>query len=184
MSTKAPNAEQWTFPWLALMRASALHVGAAATAAALRRELIDSGRLPSAAFDEAYAVGRVTPGTNLLAMYTLLGERLAGWFGALAALAIGVLVPSVVVVAIGALYVYYAAHPLAHDVMRGARAGALAVLVWAIIRLLQPQLEQHRRRGIALAIAALGLALTTPIPQFVILLIAAALGAAVLRAEP
>ena len=65
------------FPLLEFIRASSLHVGAAAAAAALRRDLVDTGRLPSASFDEAYAVARLTPGTNLLAMYTLLGEKLS-----------------------------------------------------------------------------------------------------------
>ena len=55
-------------------------------------------RLPGIAFDEAYAVARVTPGTNLLAMYTLLGERFAGWPGALLALSVGALVPAIMAV--------------------------------------------------------------------------------------
>ena len=38
------------------------------------RDSVDMGQLPASAFDEAYAVARVTPGTNLLAMYALLGN--------------------------------------------------------------------------------------------------------------
>ena len=71
------GAQHRSFPLGAFVRASSLHVGAAAAAAALRRDLVDTGRLSASAFDEAYAVARVTPGTNLLAMYTLLGERFA-----------------------------------------------------------------------------------------------------------
>jgi chromate transport protein ChrA len=89
------------------VRASSLHVGAAAAAASLRRDLVDGGRLPGQAFDEAYAVARVTPGTSLLAMYVLLGERLAGWQGALVALGVGALVPAAVAVILGAAYVEY-----------------------------------------------------------------------------
>ena len=74
MSVAAPSPERRPFPLDAFVRASSLHVGAAAAAAALRRDLVDKGRLPASAFDEAYAVARVTPGTNLLAMYALLGE--------------------------------------------------------------------------------------------------------------
>jgi chromate transporter len=79
-----------------------LHVGAAAAAAALRRDLVDTGRVSSAPFDEAYAVARVTPGTNLLAMYTLLGKRFAGWRGALLALCVGAFVPAIIAVTLGA----------------------------------------------------------------------------------
>ncbi len=171
------------FPLLAFIRASSLHVGAAAAAAALRRDLVDSGRLPGTAFDAAYAVARVTPGTNLLAMYTLLGERFAGWPGALLALAVGALVPAIVAVTLGAAYVAYADHPLAREAMQGARAGALAVFAWAVVRLLRPQLQQHRGRGIALALATLAMTLVLPVPSFVVLLVAGGLGAAFLQVE-
>lgn len=184
MSVAARGQERASFPFGSFVRASSLHVGAAAAAAALRRDLVDNEKLPASAFDEAYAVARVTPGTNLLAMYTLLGERFAGWRGALTALAVGTLVPALIAVALGAAYVSYADHPLAQAAMQGARAGALAVFVWAIVRLARPQLEQHRRRGVALAVSTLVMTLLLPIPQFVILLVVGGLGAAFLRSEP
>ena len=184
MSVAVPDSERRPFPLKEFVRASSLHVGAAAIAAALRRDLVDNGRLPAPAFDEAYAVARVTPGTNLLAMSTLLGERFAGWRGALVALTVGAFIPAVIAVVLGAAYVGYARHPLAQEVMQGARAGALAVFVWAIVRLARPQLEQHRRRGAALAVATLVMTLVLPIPQFVILVVAGGLGAALLRTDP
>ena len=101
MSVAARSPEQPSFPLEAFVRASSLHVGAAAAAAALRRDLVDEGRLSASAFDEAYAVARVTPGTNLLAMYMLLGERFAGWRGALTALTVGTLVPTLIAGGIG-----------------------------------------------------------------------------------
>jgi chromate transport protein ChrA len=85
-------------------------------------------------------------------------------------------------VALGAAYVGYAANPLAQEVMQGARAGALAVFAWAIVRLARPQLEQHRGRGVVLAVATMAMTLL-PVPQFVILLVAGGLGAAFLRTE-
>ena len=183
MSVAARSQEHASFPLDAFVRASSLHVGAAAAAAALRRDLVDQGRLSASAFDEAYAVARLTPGTNLLAMYTLLGERFAGWRGALAALTVGALVPAIIAVGLGAAYVVYADYPIAQEAMQGARAGALAVFAWAIVRLARPQLQQHRRRGVALAVTTLVMTLLLPIPQFVILLIAGCLGAAFLRAD-
>lgn len=184
MSVAAHRRKSASFPFGSFVRASSLHVGAAAAAAALRRDLVDTEKLSASAFDEAYAVARVTPGTNLLAMYTLLGERFAGWSGALAALAVGTLVPALIAVALGAAYVSYSGHALAQEAMQGARAGALAVFVWAIMRLARPQLEQHRRRGVALAVGTLILTLLLPIPQFVVLLVAGGLGAAFLKTEP
>jgi chromate transporter len=184
MSVAARSPEGASFPVGAFVRASSLHVGAAAAAAALRRDLVDRGRLSASAFDEAYAVARLTPGTNLLAMYTLLGERFAGWRGAFTALTVGALVPALIAVTLSAVYVVYAADSVAQEVMQGARAGAIAVFAWAIVRLLRPQLQQHRGRGVAVVVITLVLTLLLPIPQFVILLIAGGLGAAFLRSEP
>ena len=184
MSVAAPSQEHASFPVGPFVRASSLHVGAAVAAAALRRDLVDKGRLAASAFDEAYAVARLTPGTNLLAMYALLGERFAGLRGAFIALPVGALVPALIAVVLGAVYVVYAGHSLAQEVMQGARAGAIAVFAWAIVRLLRPQLQQHRGRGIAVAAITLVLTLLLPIPQFVILLIVGGLGAAFLRNGP
>jgi chromate transporter len=184
MSVRTSSAQRPLFPLAEFIRASSLHVGAAAAAAALRRDLVDGGRLPAGAFDEAYAVARVTPGTNLLAMYVLLGERFAGWTGAMKALGVGALVPAVIAVLLGAAYVAYSEQPIAQEAMQGARAGALSVFAWAIVRLVRPQLQQHRRRGIAIVFATLLIALALPIPQFVILLIAGGLGAVFLKANP
>jgi chromate transporter len=183
MSVAAHNQEHASFPHGPFVRASSLHVGAAAAAASLRRELVDKGRLSASAFDEAFAVARVTPGTNLLAMYALLGERLAGWQGALFALTVGASLPALIAVALGAAYVGYAGQPLAEASMQGARAGALAVFAWAIVRLGRPQLQQHRSRGVVLALATLVMTLLVPIPQFVILLVAGGFGAAFMRTD-
>jgi chromate transporter len=165
------------------VRASSLHVGAAAASAALRRDLVDEGTLPSTTFDEAYAVARLTPGTNLLAMYTLLGERIAGFAGALAALAVGTFIPAVIAVFLAGVYVAYSGNPVVTQAMQGARAGALAVFVWAIIRLIRPQLKQYRRAGVLVAIATLIATIVLPIPQFVVLLLVGVTGAILLRSD-
>jgi len=183
MSVHTQTPRHRPFPLLEFIRASSLHVGAAAAAAALRKDLVETGRLPTGEFDEAYAVARVTPGTNLLAIYTLLGERFAGWPGALTALSVGALVPALIAVTLAVAYSTYSGHPVARDAMQGARAGALAVFSWAVVRLLRPQIEQHRGRGIALALVTLTLALLLPLPPFVILLIAGGLGAAFLSVK-
>src|SRR4029453_5046708 len=100
MSALAPPPDPRSFPLREFIRASSLYVGTAAVAAALRRDPVETGRLPGAGFEEAYAEARVTPGTNLLAMFTLLGERFAGWRGALTALGVGTLIPTIITVAL------------------------------------------------------------------------------------
>ena len=69
----------------AITKASTLHVGAAAGAAALRDELSRARLLSESEFNECFAVARLTPGTTLLALQTLVGYRIAGWRGAVMA---------------------------------------------------------------------------------------------------
>ena len=57
------------------------------------------------------------------------------------------------------------------------------MFAWAIVRLGRPQLQQHRRRGVALAVTTLVMTWLVPIPQFVILIVAGGLGAAFMRTD-
>ena len=135
------------------------------------------------AFNEAFAVARLTPGTNFLALYAALGYRLAAWRGTLITLASGTIVPSFIATFLAALYVRYAVDPLVAQGMRGARVGAVAVLLWAVIRLIRPPLEQRRAVGLMFASVVLALALFSRIPAFLILLAGGATGAVIFRRE-
>src|SRR5688572_11701868 len=114
----------------AFVRASSLHIGAAAAAASLRHDLVKDHGLEGRDIDAAYAVSRLTPGTNLLALYALLGHRLGGWSLAVQAVAVGALVPATVAVLIAVLYLEYPS-PLVSTFMAGARAGGVAVFLGA-----------------------------------------------------
>ena len=166
----------------AFLRASSLHIGAAAATASLRSELVEDHGLTAQDVDAAYAVSRVTPGTNLLALYALLGHRLGGWKLALQAIAIGSLVPASVAVFVAFFY-SRSASPLVADVMAGARAGGVAVFLGAAVRLLRPQLTSHPRIGSGFALAALLFTSLLPLNLFAVLLIAGAAGAALLRPQ-
>ena len=61
----------------------------------------------------------------------------------------------------------------------GRPGRCLAVFAWAIVRLVRPQLQQHRGRGVAVAVITLVMTLLLPIPQFVILLDRRGLGCCV-----
>jgi chromate transporter len=170
-------------PLAPFVRASTLHVGAAAATTSLRHDLVDEGTLDASTFDEAFAVARLTPGTNYLAMYTLLGLRLDGWRGAATTLTIGTVFPAIIGVLIAAVFVRVATHPLTVHGMRGARAGALAVFVWASARLLRPQILKHRARGAVVAAAILVLLVVWSIPPVIALLLGTGIGAGLLRSE-
>ena len=166
----------------AFIRASSLHIGAAAATASLREELVKDHGLTPREVDAAYAVSRVTPGTNLLALYTLLGHRLGGWRLALQAIAVGSLVPASVAVLVAFLY-SRSTSPIVADVMAGARAGGVAVFLGAAVRLLRPQLTSHPRIGPAFALTAVLGAWLLPLNLFAVLVIAGTAGAVWLRPQ-
>ncbi len=77
------------------VRASILHIGAAAATASVREELTRDHRVTTTEVDRAYAVSRVTPGTNLLALHAQLGHQLGGWQLAIQAVMVGAGLPIV-----------------------------------------------------------------------------------------
>ena len=158
-------------------------MGAAAAAASLQQELVDPEGLSDAEFNEAYAVARLTPGTNLLALYTLLGRRLGGGPGAALALTAGTVIPSLIAVAIAAVYVGRAKDPVVAHIMQGARAGALAVFLWAAVRLTRPVFRQQGARAAIVAVVTACVFVTGLVPQFWLLVLGGIAGAAVLRSE-
>jgi chromate transport protein ChrA len=162
------------------VRASSLHIGAAAATAALRHDLVRDHQVMPEEVDRAYAVSRVTPGTNLLALYAVLGHRLGGWPLAALAVMVGAVVPAVLAVLIAAAYTHWES-PVIGFVMRGARAGGVAVFIGAAVRLIRPQLVSHRMRGALLAAMIVLVAWLTPVGVFAVLMVAGAYGALVLR---
>ena len=162
------------------IRASTFHIGAAAAAVALRRELVDEHALTGADVDRAYAVSRVTPGTNLLAMYAVLGHRLGGWRLALQAVIAGAFVPAVIAVLLAMLYTHTDT-PLIAAIMRGARAGGVAVFIGAAVRLIRPQLAAHPTIATALTLVLLVVAAASSANTFAVLLLAGGFGALALR---
>jgi chromate transport protein ChrA len=160
--------------------ASSLHIGAAAATASLREELTKTERLTPQDVDAAYAISRVTPGTNLLALYAVLGHQLGGWRLALPAVAVGVLVPAAIVILAAFAYLQNRS-PVVAEVMAAARAGGVAVFFGAAVRLLRPQLAASPWRGLAFAVMAFGVGFATSSSLFILLLIAGAAGAAWLR---
>jgi chromate transport protein ChrA len=169
-----------TSPLAAFVRASCLHIGAAAAAASLRHDLVGRHNLTTHDIDAAYAVSRVTPGTNLLALYALLGHRLGGWRLALEVVAVGALLPASFAVLIAYAY-SHSTSPLLTALMAGARAGGVAVLLGAAVRLLKPQVVAHPRAGAAFVVLAFLVAWTFSVSLFAVLLISGGAGALWLR---
>lgn len=99
----------------------------------LGRELVERRRwLSSEKFDLAFALSRVTPGTNLLAFCAAIGAQLMGVAGAAAAV-LAVTVPSAIV----AVFFIYGFEAGQHNTIAMAAIGgtvaAVAGMMWSTI---------------------------------------------------
>jgi chromate transport protein ChrA len=143
---------------------------------------VKSTRIEPRDFDAAYAVSRITPGTNLLALYALLGHRVGGWPLAVQAVSVGALVPAAVTMLLAIGYTSFTS-PAMDGIVTGARAGGVAVFLGAAVRLLRPQLTAHPIAGTALTLAVFVAGWVLPISLFVLLLATATAGAILLRPQ-
>jgi chromate transporter len=163
------------------IRASSLHIGAAAAAVSLRAELVPRGFVSDDDFNRCFAIARLTPGTNLLALYAALGYRIASWSGAAAAVAVGTAVPATLTAVVAVVYSMNSGNPFVARFMQGAKAGAVAVLLWGVVRLAWPVLKRHRLRAVGITMGALALAVSGALSPFLILLVAGVVGAFLLN---
>ena len=124
--------------------------------AVAQRELVERKRWLSAAqFVETLSVGQVLPGPNIVNVSLMIGDRFFGLRGAFAALAGMLLVPSIVVLALTALYGQFADQPMVSGALRGMGAVAAGLIIATGIRLLNTLKASALGLPLCLAFAAL-----------------------------
>ena len=120
-----------------------------------RRILVEERQwLSDLEYAEILGFCQFLPGPNVVSMTVCIGAKFRGPVGALAGLAGFVLLPWTVGFAIGIVVLSYAQTSLLHGVLRGVAATAAGLIIATGLRLLLP----HRRRPVALAVAALAFA--------------------------
>ena len=153
--------------------------GGIPTVAALQRELVERrGWLSAEDYGLAFALARVTPGTNVIAFCAAAGSRIGGLAGAFAGVLSETAPSAVLAVLITVGYESWRSDPLVMGAVGGiiaAVAGMMWTSVWSLVRPYSGGLARASRAvvftgGAFLAIWRLGL---TPLP---IIAIAAALG--------
>lgn len=117
-----------------------------------QHELVErEGWLTQAQFVELLSLGQVLPGPNVVNLAMMIGDRYAGVRGALTALAGMLAVPSVLVLAVAALYSHFAAVPAVAGALRGMGAVAAGLVIATALKLL-PSLKGNAL-GLGLAAA-------------------------------
>jgi chromate transporter len=125
-----------------------------------------------------FALGRLTPGTNVLAFCTGIGWVLRGFPGALVALLAASIPCTVIVIAITALFREWQGNAIAQAAIHGAVAAAVAITAktsWTIAGPLYRGGAQ--RRVLLIGATAFGLYVILGVPAIYVLLGAALVGA-------
>ena len=153
--------------------------GGSATAAILRRALVEKRHwLTDEQFTLCFALGRITPGTNLLAFCAGSGWALRGMRGAITSLLAASIPCSIFVIALTALFSYWRDNHLAQEAIQGAIAAAVAITVKTCWTIAKPHFKgQGRLRVVLVSAAAFLLYVVAGIPAIEVLLLAGVVGA-------
>jgi chromate transporter len=137
-------------------------------------------------FTELFAICQIAPGINLFALAILIGNKLAGFVGSLAALA-GLLLPSVTITLLmTAAYAEFKDSPIMRAAVRGITPAITAlgvVMSWKLMRpiLRAPAARRRFPQVFAVGLMALCLILVgvLNVPTFAVYLLAGGVGATV-----
>jgi chromate transporter len=153
--------------------------GGSATTAVLHHELVDRREwLTNDSFALCFALGRLTPGTNLLAFCTGVGWLLRGMSGAVVALFAASIPCTIFVVLLTALFSRWQENQLAQSAIHGAIAAAVAITVKTVWTIAKPHFKGRERiRVIIVGAAAFLLYVVAGLPAIEVLLLAGAIGA-------
>jgi chromate transporter len=165
--------------WLFTRYANFTLGGGSATTAVLHHELLEKRHwLNDDRFTLCFALGRLTPGTNLLAFCTGVGWLLHGISGAVVALLAASVPCAIMVTVLTALFSHWQENPFAQAGIHGAVAAAVAITVKTCWTIAKPHFKgQARLRVVLIGAAAFLLHVVAAIPPIQVLLLAAVIGA-------
>ena len=152
--------------------------GGSATTAVLHGEIVSKrGWVSEQQFALSFALGRLTPGTNLLAFCVGIGWILRRWAGAGMALLAASVPCSLIVVAITVLFSEWQDNPYSQAAIKGAIAAAVAITVKTVWTIAHPHYSAgNRLRVLLIGATAFALHVVLGISPIYVLLIAALLG--------
>jgi chromate transporter len=160
--------------------------GGSATTATLHRQIVEKRRwLLEDRFLLCFALGRLTPGTNVLAFCTGVGWVLRGMAGAVTTLFAASIPCAIMVTVLTALFSYWQDNQFAQAAIHGAIAAAVAITVKTCWTIAKPYYKgQARLRVVLVALAAFLLYVGAEITPIEVLLLAATIGALLPVGEP
>ena len=123
--------------------------------AVAQRELVERlGWLSREDFLDTFAIAQVLPGPNIVNISLMLGDRFFGTRGAFAALAGMLAFPSLIVIAMAALYGEFASLPMVSNALRGMGAVSAGLILATGFKLLPALKTSPLGRPLAMGLAA------------------------------
>jgi chromate transporter len=152
--------------------------GGSATTAVIHGEIVSRRRWVSEEqFALSFAMGRLTPGTNLLAFCVGIGWMLRRGWGALVVLLAASIPCTLIVVAITVLFSRWQENPYAQAAIRGAVAAAVAITVKTVWTIAHPHFKRgNRLRVVLIGATAFALHAIVGVSPIEVLLLAAVAG--------
>lgn len=121
--------------------------GGSATFYLVRQTSLARGWMDEEAFTRAWALAQVSPGINLIKLTILIGKRLRGWPGLIAALA-GLLAPSALAtVLMTAGFSAIRSQPLIRAAMRGIFPATIGLSLAMAVQMGWPLLARAQKEG-------------------------------------
>ncbi len=150
----------------------------AASTVLLREETVEKrGWLGKHQFALCYALARVTPGTNLFALFSAAGWYMRGWPGAIVAIVAASLPASIVVILLTLGYLGIYTSRLGQAAITGAMAAVVGTIIAGAWQLIQPDvLSRNWFRTLMLVGGSMILSLGFDLPPIPIVGLAALTG--------
>lgn len=123
--------------------------GGAATFALICEANSKYGWMEEDEFIETYAISQVAPGVTLIKLTVLLGKKLRGWGGLLAATAGLVLPTSLITILLTSGYTLIKDLPLVQAAMRGVLPATIGLTFYISVTLGIPIFKKARRSGLS-----------------------------------
>ena len=152
--------------------------GGSATTAVMHGEIVSKRHWVSdEQFALAFALGRLTPGTNLLAFCVGIGWILNRWAGAVIALLAASIPCTLAVVVITVVFAEWQENAFAQAAIKGAIAAAVAITVKTVWTIAHPHFRPgNRTRVLLIGVAAFSLHVFVGVSPINVLLLAAVAG--------
>jgi chromate transporter len=163
--------------WLFFRVGNTTFGGGNPTIAVLQREFYQRHWLNAEQFGIAFALGRVTPGTNLMAFCAAAGYYLLGLLGAITAVMVITIPSSILVIWLTRVYDEGIKHPLAQSVISAIIAAAVGTMMGAAVLLVRSGLSKSQwLKPLVIALGAFLLARVLALSPIAVIGVAAVVG--------